>query len=106
VKGILNKKSKKLNWKKQMSKKNRRCYQFEQNFETVSWNKEIKITAKKTKFQISTCAQHETPKLKCKTYGKLKKNKKLMIKFWNHGHDQDQAPPWASRTSPGPARAR
>jgi hypothetical protein len=53
-------------------KKNRRYYRFEQNFETVSWNKEINRTAKKTKFQTRTCAQHETPKLKCKTYGKLK----------------------------------
>jgi hypothetical protein len=44
VKGILNKKSKKLSLKKRCTKKNQR---FEQNFETLRWNKEIKSTAKK-----------------------------------------------------------
>jgi hypothetical protein len=47
-----------------------------QNFETVRWNKEIKRTAKKTKFQTSTCAKHETPKIKYKTYAKPKIPKK------------------------------
>jgi hypothetical protein len=60
-------------------------------------NKEIKRTAKKTKFQTSTCAQHETPKLKCKTYGKLKIRKKLMKKLRNHGPGHRLIP----RTSAG-----
>jgi hypothetical protein len=61
-----------------MYKKNRRCYRFEQNFETVRWNKEIKRTAKKTKFQTSTCAKQETPKKKCKKNAKPKIPKKIM----------------------------
>jgi hypothetical protein len=48
VKGILNKKSKKLSLKKRCTKKNQR---FEQNFETLRWNKEIKSTAKKQSFK-------------------------------------------------------
>jgi hypothetical protein len=59
-----------------MYKKNRRCYRFEQNFETVRWNKEIKRTAKKTKFQTSTCAKHETPKKKTKHMQNQKYQKK------------------------------
>jgi hypothetical protein len=91
-----------------MSKKNRQCYRFEQNFETVSWNKEIKRTARKTKFQTSTCAQHETPKLKCRTYGKSKIQKKINEKIrgfiWNHGHGHGQAPPGARRARAGPGQ--
>jgi hypothetical protein len=82
-----------------MYKKNRQCYQFEQNFETVRWNKEIKRTAKKTKFQTSTCTKHETPKKKCKTYAKPKIPKKIMKKKTEPGPGPGptlgrQAPPW------------
>jgi hypothetical protein len=51
VKGILNKSPKNLVGKNRYTKKNRRCYQFEQNFETVRWNKEINRTTKKQSFQ-------------------------------------------------------
>jgi hypothetical protein len=101
--------SKKFFVKILLKKKNRRCYRFEQNFETVRWNKEIKRTAKKTKFQTSTCAKQETPKIKCKTYAKPKIPKQIMKKVRNHG--QGQAPPWDMARArpclgpPGPALA-
>jgi hypothetical protein len=83
-----------------MYKKNRQCYQFEQNFETVRWNKEIKRTAKKTKFQTSTCTKHETPKKKCKTYAKPKIPKKIMKK-----KNRTRARARPHPRSPGPALA-
>jgi hypothetical protein len=77
------------------------------NFETVSWNKEIKRTAKKTKFQTTTCAQHETPKLNAKHMENQKYEKKLMKKYVvSYGTTaMTRARPRPGR-GPGPARAR
>jgi hypothetical protein len=89
VKGILNKSQENLIGKNTCRKRNSRCYRFEQNLQTVSWNKEIKRGNKKIKFQRSTCAQYETPKQRWKTYGKPKIYSKLgMLKFRGHGHNQ------------------
>jgi phosphorylcholine metabolism protein LicD len=78
--------------KNRCKKKNRRSYLFEQNFETVHWNKEIKRLTKKTKFQTRTCTKHETPKKIRKTYAKPKIPKKNKNLKWSQGQGECQGP--------------
>jgi hypothetical protein len=61
-----------------MYKKNRRCYQFEQNFEIVRWNKEINRTTKKQSFKqvhVQNKKHQKNPKKK------KKKKKELQAKL-------------------------
>jgi hypothetical protein len=64
-----------------MYKKNRRCYQFEQNFEIVRWNKEINRTTKKQSFKQVHVQNKKHQKKNAKhmqnqKYPKKKKKKK------------------------------